>query len=204
MLQMCPQLHRYGHLCKCGIILVMICRPSQAKFICTRPHHMHHVLGAKIAATHKRFAFSQWSASNDHYITWNNSSSPTLPTVNDIRCTIWWKLPLCADIAGIGCHVWIETDFKRASWSVQLLLCVGIAGIAGIAITSLHFAHVSMVLEWQLDIVYAAVLDCSHLLLIATTAFALQHVGSPHNAVHSSSFIFRAVHVHYSYTQLIL
>ena len=30
-----------------------------------------------------------------------------------------------------------------------------------------------MVLEWQLDMVYAAVLDCSHLLLIATTAFAL-------------------------------
>ena len=70
---------------------------------------------------------------------------------------------------------------------VQLLLC---AGIASIAITSLRFAHASVVLEWQLDIVYAAVLDCSHLLLIATTAFALQHAGSPHNAVHSSSLYY--------------
>ena len=65
-----------------------------------------------------------------------------------------------------------------------MLLC---AGIAGIPITSLHFAHSSMVLEWQLDTVFAAFLDCSHLLLIATTAFALQHVDSLHNAVHSSS-----------------
>ena len=53
----------------------------------------------------------------------------------------------------------------------------------------LHFAYASMVLEWQLDIVYAAVLDFSHLLLIATTVFVLQHIGLLHNAVHSSSIV---------------
>ena len=51
----------------------------------------------------------------------------------------------------------------------------------------LHFAHASMLLDCQLDIVYAAFLDCSHLLLIATTVIALQQVGSLHNAVHSPS-----------------
>ena len=48
---------------------------------------------------------------------------------------IWCKLPLCAGIAGKGCHV-------------------------------------SMVLEWQLNIVCAAVLDCSHLLLVVATVSA--------------------------------
>ena len=78
-----------------------------------------------------------------------------------------------------------RTHIKGADWSTaiwcKLLLC------AGIAITSLHFAHASIVLEWQLHIVHAAVLNSSHLLLIATTAFAQQHIGSPHNAVHSPS-----------------
>ena len=48
--------------------------------------------------------------------------------------------------------------------------------------------HVSMVLKWQLNIVRAVVLGCSHLLLIAATASArAMPLGSPHNAVHSSS-----------------
>ena len=49
-----------------------------------------HALCAReeMAATHERFEFSQQSTSNDHYIARNDSSSPTLPTINDIRCEI--------------------------------------------------------------------------------------------------------------------
>ena len=45
-------------------------------------------LGVKMAAARESFKFSQRSASNDHYIAWNASSSPTLPTINDICCEI--------------------------------------------------------------------------------------------------------------------
>ena len=50
--------------------------------------------------------------------------------------------------------------------------------------------HVSMVLEWQLNSVCAAVLGRSHLLLIAATASArAMLLGLPHNAVQSSSIL---------------
>ena len=42
----------------------------------------------------------------------------------------------------------------------------------------LHFAHASMLLDCQLDIVYAF-LDCSHLLLIATTVIAQSRAPAP-------------------------
>ena len=54
-------------------------RPSTS---CTR------VLEAKIAAARECFKFSQRSASNDNYIAEHDSSSPTLPTINDICCKI--------------------------------------------------------------------------------------------------------------------
>ena len=45
-------------------------------------------LVAKMAGARDRFEFSLRSASNDHYINQHDSSSPILPTINDIRCTI--------------------------------------------------------------------------------------------------------------------
>ena len=40
---------------------------------------------AKMAATRKQFEFSLRSTSNEHYIEQNESSTLTLPTINDIR-----------------------------------------------------------------------------------------------------------------------
>ena len=42
--------------------------------------------GAKMAAVCKHFTFSLQSASNDHYIERNESSSPALPTINGVCC----------------------------------------------------------------------------------------------------------------------
>ena len=65
----------------------------------------------------------------------------------------------------MGCHVWVRTHFKGTGYSTaigcKLLLTAGIAGIG---------CYVPMVLEWQLDIVCAAVLGSSHLLLVTATA----------------------------------
>ena len=58
----------------------------------------------------------------------------------------------------------VSTRYNFAHNAMHILACTGM--IAGIR------CHVSMVLEWQLNIVCAAVLGCSHLLLIATTASA--------------------------------
>ena len=48
-------------------------------------HIMHTVwLGAKMATACEGFEFSLRIASNDHYIERNDSSTPILPTINDI------------------------------------------------------------------------------------------------------------------------
>ena len=49
--------------------------------------------------------FSLRSTSNDHYIEWNNSSSPTSPTINDILCKIknlssYYCCTICAAVSG--------------------------------------------------------------------------------------------------------
>ena len=49
---------------------------------------MHPVGSGKMAAARERFEYSLRSASNDHYIERNGSSSTTLPTNNDIQCKV--------------------------------------------------------------------------------------------------------------------
>ena len=99
----------------------------------------------KMAAAREHSKFLLQSASNDHYLKRKeNSSSSTLPTIND-KCTksgiqaattmVWLCAAVsghtskglaaqqegancsCAGIADIGCRVWVGTDFKGASWS---------------------------------------------------------------------------------------
>ena len=85
-------------------------------------------LRMKMAASRKRFAFSLQSASDDHYIKRNNSSSPILPTINDVCCKIrntsdYVQLyGLCAAVLG-------HTSKGLAAIGCQLLLRVGIGGI---------------------------------------------------------------------------
>ena len=112
----------------------------------------------------RTFQISLQSTSNDHYIEWHESSSPTLPTINDIGCEIG-NLSNYYSCTVMRCS--FRTHFKGAGWSTaigcKLVLRAGIAGIG---------CHVSMVLEWQLDIVCAAVPGCCYLLLIAATVSA--------------------------------
>ena len=127
--------------------LLCVCLLQFACMLCTLLHTWTVWLREKMAAVRKRLKFSLQSTSND--IEWNESSSPTLPTFNDIRCEIGntsdyysctvmrcsfrthfkgagWstaikcKLLLCADIRGIGCRVWARTHFKRAGWSTAI------------------------------------------------------------------------------------
>ena len=44
-----------------------------------------------MAAAHQQFKFSLRSTSNDHYIELNDSSSPILLTINDIRMQRNWE-----------------------------------------------------------------------------------------------------------------
>ena len=85
------------------------------------------------------FWISQGSTSNDHYIAQNDSSSPTLPTNSDILCKIG-NASDCYSVRFMHCN--FRTHIRGACWSTaiwcKLPLC---AIIAGIAITSLHFAH---------------------------------------------------------------
>ena len=60
--------------------------------------------------------------------------------------------------------------------------CKLLASIVGIG------CHVFMVLDWQINIVCAVILGCSHLLFIAATDSAqAMLLGSPHHVVHLSS-----------------
>ena len=104
-------------------------------------------LGAKMAATRERFEFSQGSASTDHYIVLNDSSSPTLPTINDIRC----EIRNTSDYYSCTIYALQFQDMHQRGWlkhgnNGANCLCVQ-AYIAGIG------CYVSMVLEWQLNIV---------------------------------------------------
>ena len=78
----------------------------------------------------------------------------------------------------VRCRPWLLHCLLKPSFC-KLLLRPGVMGIGG---------NVFMVLEWKLNIVCTVVLGCSHLLLIAATASAhAMLLGSPHNAVYSSS-----------------
>ena len=168
-------------------------------------HHAHRVAGAKMAAARERFEFSLRSASNDHYIEQNDSSSPILPTVSNVRCEIgnmsddysctvyalqfqdslqrgWLKYSnrvqhALAHRHSVGSCARVGTHFKGHSTSRH-------------RVSSIHAARMAAYLWWQVTIVCAAVLDCSHLLLVAGGNLPPQllhvqcSVGWPHNAVH--------------------
>ena len=109
---------------------------------------------AKMAATCKQFEFSLRSTSNEHYIEQNESSTLTLPTINDICCksgiqATTMVVRLCAAVSGHKSKGWLRTAI-----GCKLLLSAGTTGIE---------CHVSMALERLLDIVCTAVLGCSHL-----------------------------------------
>ena len=210
-----------------------------ARVVCISLHE------AKKATARKHLVFSLKSALNFHYAKQNKSSSPTLPTNNDIymlqnreyerllqfygyalqfQDTLqrgWLKNSNRAQIAPVRRHSrhrksrlgrnklqrgWLKhgnrVQLHRQSGHrvsqlnlvctailccsaycchsfCKLLLCAGVVGIR---------CHVSKVLQWQLNIVCAAVLGRSQLLLTATTASACAMLlGLTHNAVHSSS-----------------
>ena len=72
-------------------------------------------LGAKMAATRKQFEFSLRSASNEHYIEQNESSTPTLPTINDICCKSGIQVTtmvvlLCAAVSGHKSKGWLKNS----------------------------------------------------------------------------------------------
>ena len=59
---------------------------SGTKFICTYPHR---VARDDNGCHLQTFKFFLRSTSKNHYMEWNDSSSPTLPTIKDTRCEIW-------------------------------------------------------------------------------------------------------------------
>ena len=61
-------------------------RYVQPSHFCCRPATILH--GAKMAGAREPFEFFLRSASSEHYIELNESSSPTLPIVIDVRCEI--------------------------------------------------------------------------------------------------------------------
>ena len=79
------------HLVSCmaggGVSVNIICKVTvQPSNLCCLPATSLH--GTKMAVARKLFEFSLRSASSEHYIERNKSSSPTLPIVIDIRCEI--------------------------------------------------------------------------------------------------------------------
>ena len=120
--------------------------------------------GSKIAAAHELFAFSLHSSLNDHYTErkWqSNIAHHQWYTLQDLEY-IWVTTTV---VLFMRCS--FRTCFKGAGWSTAMY-------IVQIALACWDSEHrVScMVLEQQLNIVYAAVLGCSHLLLIVVTASA--------------------------------
>ena len=125
-------------------------------------HHTHRVAGAKMAAAHERFKFSLWSTSNDHYIKRNDSSSPILPTINDIHCEIGnTRDNYSCTVYALQFQNTLQRGWLKHSNRVQIALA------CRYRVSCIHAARVAAYLWWQLRIVCVAVLNCSHLLLAA-------------------------------------
>ena len=108
-----------------GHTLILASGVLGTKFIWTCPHHVHVVAQCELAAARKHFLRS---ASNDHYIERNDSSSPILPTINDIR----WKIGNMSDYYSCTVYARQFQDTLQRGWlkhsnRVQLLLRTGTA-----------------------------------------------------------------------------
>ena len=120
----------------------------------------------------RRWIMSLWAVLVSHFWAWwwFHVQSPLIPSSDNLAvqsCPPSMMYAVQSGIRATTTVVWFmhysfRTHFKGAGWSMAIGCKLPLrAGIAGI------WCHVSMLLEWQLNIVCAAVPGCSHLLLIA-------------------------------------
>ena len=73
------------------------------KFLLSARTSLH---GTKMAVAREPFEFSLWSTSSEHYMERNESSSPTLPIVFDIRCEIGKTSDYCScPVYSLQCQI---------------------------------------------------------------------------------------------------
>ena len=128
-----------------------------------------------------RFALSLPSASNDHCIERNDSSSPTLPIINDI----WWKIGNTSDYYSCMVYALQFQDTPQRAWlkhsnREQIVLACrhsehGVSCVHGVRVAATHCVCCCPRLQ-------SLAAYCGHSICTCNA-----QLGSPHNAVHSSS-----------------
>ena len=102
---------------------------------------MHPVGSGKMAAAREHFEYSLRSASNDHYIKRNDSSSTILPTINDIQC----EVKNTSDY--YSCKVYYYWDMRvprmpcQALWHSHIPNCNPVSKAGFVSIVALVFGN---------------------------------------------------------------